>query len=181
MEPSQTVHCTCGSTELILVGDPFLVAECMCDSCRTAGAILQSLPGAPPVLDEKGATLAVMYRKDRVNCSKGAEQLKEFRLKPDSKTRRVIAGCCNSAMILEFTSGHWIDIYGMRWPAENRPRPQMRTMVGDLPEGRKMPDDIPNLKTHDLRFYGKLMAAWAAMGFRVPTVDYVTGVADVQR
>src|SRR5262249_36208097 len=35
-------------------------------------------------------------------AQKGSEHL-QFRLTPDSPTRRVVASCCNSAMLLEFT------------------------------------------------------------------------------
>ncbi|MGQ0661240.1 MAG: hypothetical protein ACT4N3_10290 [Sphingosinicella sp.] len=157
-----------------------MTVECMCDSCREAGAILESLPAAAPVLDGKGATLSAMYRKDRVECSRGAEHMREFRLNPESKTRRVVATCCNSAMFLEFTKGHWLDIYGKRWPPLAMPRPEMRTMVGDLPAGPAVPDDIPNSKTHSLTFFVRLLGAWAAMRFRSPAINFVHGAIDAR-
>ena len=60
MSSSRNVTCRCGTVTLELSGSPFLVTECMCDSCRTAGRILGSLPDAPPLLDAKAATLTVM-------------------------------------------------------------------------------------------------------------------------
>ena len=93
-------------------GRPIVSAECLCTDCQNAGAFLQSLPGAPPVLDQKGATRFVLYRKDRVRCERGQDCLREHRLSKDSKTRRVIAICCSTPMFLEFTNGHWLSIYG---------------------------------------------------------------------
>jgi hypothetical protein len=41
----------------------------------------------------------------------GQEHLEEHRLEPDSPTRRVIAKCCNSAMFVDFTKGHWVSMF----------------------------------------------------------------------
>jgi hypothetical protein len=179
--PADTkLHCRCGQVSLRLTGQPILTTECLCNSCRSAGAFLQTLPGALPLLDKKGATLTAMYRKDHFACVSGDELLREYRLKPDSQTRRVVAKCCNSSMFMEFEKGHWIDIYGWLWPPERRPAPEMRTMVGDLPDGALLPDDLPNAKSHSLRFYTKLIGAWMAMRFRTPQITCVKGVLDGQ-
>lgn len=179
MAAVQTVSCACGQAEFTLAGEPIMVTECMCDSCRKAGNIMEALDGAPAVLDAKQATLTAMYRKDRVSCTQGADNLKEFRLTPDSKTRRVVATCCNSGMFLDFTKGHWVDIYGQRWPEQSRPVAEIRTMVGDLQDATSLPADIPNLKTHSFGFFAKLMGAWAAMGFRTAPIGYVNGRLDI--
>ena len=55
---TRTVSCACGTVTFALAGAPFLVAECMCSSCRAADEILEALPGAPALLDAKDATLA---------------------------------------------------------------------------------------------------------------------------
>jgi hypothetical protein len=88
---TRAVSCACGTVTFALSGAPILVAECMCNSCRAAGAILEALPGAPPLLDAKNATLTAMYRKDRLACTAGSEMLREFRLRPESATRRIVA------------------------------------------------------------------------------------------
>lgn len=178
MPATTTVTCECGRVTLELTDPPIMTVECLCDSCRAAGQIMQTLPGAPPLLDDKSATRSVMYRKDRVRCTRGSEILREFRLKPESKTRRVVACCCNTPVFLEFTSGHWIDIYARRWPDGAGPPAEMRTMTGDLPPGAELPSDIPNLKGHSPRFFGKLIGAWIAMRFRTPTIDFVRGRLD---
>ena len=175
---TRTASCACGTVTFALSGAPFLVAECMCSSCRAAGEILQALPGAPPLLDAKHATLTAMYRKDRLACTAGSEMLREFRLRPESPTRRIVATCCNSAMLLDFTKGHWVDVYGARWPEADRPAPEMRTMAGDLPDAAALPGDIPNHRSHSLGFFARLLRTWVAMRFRVPKLSFVNGRID---
>jgi hypothetical protein len=43
-----------------------------------------------------------LYRKDRVKIAQGAHHPREYRLKPESPTRRVAASCCGSPMFLDF-------------------------------------------------------------------------------
>ncbi len=81
-------------------------------------------------------------------------------------------------MLLDFTKGHWIDVYGARWPEPERPAPEMRTMVGDLPDPAGLPNDIPNHRSHSLQFFARLLRAWFAMRFRVPKLSFVHGKLD---
>lgn len=154
--------------------------ECLCSDCQSAGQILQALPGAPPVLDQKGATRFVLYRKDRVRCDAGENFLREHRLSAESPTRRVVATCCNTPMFLEFTNGHWLSMYGGLWPESTLPALELRTMTRERPEGVALPDDVPNPETHTVSFYVKLFRAWAAMRFRTPKIEYVQGIVHVQ-
>src|SRR5688572_51640 len=120
---SQTtaLTCTCGQVSLEVQGSPIVSVECLCSDCQKAGAFLQLLPGSLSILDKNSATRFVLYRKDRVRCGKGHERLREHRLKKESKTRRVVAICCNTPMFLEFTSGHWLSIYGGLWSTASLP------------------------------------------------------------
>ena len=117
------------------------------------------------------ATPCAEYRKDRVRIVSGPEYLAEFRLQPGSASRRVIATCCNTPMFLEMKGAHWLSLYLHLWPAEVRPKAELRTMTGDLPDVSGLPQDIPNLRTHSVSFYARLLAAWIAMGFRNPKFD----------
>jgi hypothetical protein len=58
--------CSCRQVALEVQGRPIISAECLCADCQNAGAFLQSLPGTPRTLDQKGATRFVLYRKDKV-------------------------------------------------------------------------------------------------------------------
>jgi hypothetical protein len=170
--------CTCGQVALEVQRSPIVSVECLCADCQQAGAFLQSLPGAPRTLDHHGATRFVLYRKDRVRCLKGQSLLREHRLSEKSPTRRVVASCCNTPVFLEFSQGHWLSIYGGLWPVASLPALETRTMTRSKPVGVVLPDDVPNPATHTFFFFRKLLVAWAAMGFRVPKVDYVNGSLD---
>ncbi|SOE08629.1 hypothetical protein SAMN05877838_0356 [Hoeflea halophila] len=168
MTDSQTLACTCGEVKLRLAGPPIASVECLCTSCRTAGQILETLPGSPRIVDDKGATALVMKRKDRVEILSGARHLRQFRLSPDAATRRVVASCCNTPVFLEFNGGHWLSIYAGLWPQAARPPIELRTMTGDLEDSSTLPGDVPNLKRHSLQFYALLLSAWVRMGFKNP-------------
>ena len=164
-----TAACRCGAVELEVLGPPIVAAACYCESCQEAGQRIAALPGATPTLDADGGTDFILQRKDRVRCVKGGERLVEHRLKPESPTRRMVAGCCNSAMFLEFSKGHWLSLYRGRI-SDGAPPLEMRVMTGDRREGVELPTDVPSYKTHSGRFMWRLLGAWAAMGFRVPKV-----------
>ena len=165
------LHCACKRVQLEVDREPILAAECHCTSCRTAGAKLQTLAGAPPLLEGNGGTDFVLYRKDRVRFVAGAELLEAFRLTPKSGTRRVVAGCCNTPMFLEFQKGHWLSVYARRWPAATRPAMEVRTMTSDMPDASVLSNDIPNSKRQPLAFMAKLIGAWIGMRFRVPKIS----------
>ena len=162
------LSCTCGATRLEVSGAPIAVTECLCTSCRAAAAHLSTLLGVPSMLTAYGATPAAEYRKDRVRILAGADRLAEYRRSTGS--RRVVATCCNTPVFLEMKGAHWLSLYLHLWPADARPAPTLRTMVGDLADPSALPDDIPNRKSHSVSFYAKLLGAWIAMGFRNPTI-----------
>lgn len=151
--------CRCGKVKLEAIGQPILAASCYCTSCRAAGHRLERL------LDPDGGTSMILYRKDRVQCVTGRQHLEEHRLKRESPTRRLVAACCNSAMLLDFTKGHWVSIYRNRF-ATGGPPLKMRIMTAERLAG--LPDDVPNHRGLSVGFMLKLVAAWMAMGFRRP-------------
>ena len=161
-----TLDCRCGATGMAVSGVPIMAVECACTSCRTAAQQL----GDPDLLTPYHTTPCVMVRKDRVAFVRGTEHLRHLRLTPQSSTRRVVATCCQTPMFLEFEKGHWLSLYSGLWPVPERPAPILRTMTGDLPTGTTLPDDIPNARRHTFGFMARLLGAWIAMGFRVPTM-----------
>ena len=170
MNKATELSCACGQVRLEVEGTPIVTVECCCNSCRAAGARFQALPSAPSILSPNGCTRFVLYRKDRVRFVQGSANLKEFRLKPESKTRRVVATCCNTPVFAEFQNGHWLSLYGCLWPAGTLPALEMRTMTMDLPAGTALPDDVPNARRQSVSFFVKLLSAWIAMGFRSPKI-----------
>jgi hypothetical protein len=157
--------CRCGKVKFEAVGAPILTGACYCASCQEAGWRLEQLASAPPVLDPDGGTGVILFRKDRVQCVTGPEYLEEHRLKPKSPTRRVVATCCNSAMFLDFTKGHWLSMYRNRIPT-GVPQLEMRVMTKDRRAGIELADDVPNYRGFSGKFIFKLFAARIAMGLR---------------
>jgi hypothetical protein len=168
--------CQCGAVKLEALGPPILTAACFCKSCQEAGRQFEQLPSAPPLLDPDSGTSSILYRKDRVQCLAGREHLTEYRLKSDSPTRRVVATCCNSAMFLDFTKGHWLSLYRNRFSA-GAPPLEMRVMTNERRAGVELANDLPNYSSHSGRFMLKLIAAWIAMGFRRPEITLGKGRA----
>jgi hypothetical protein len=163
--PTLTARCACGGVVFEAIGAPIVAASCFCSSCQTAGRQIEQLPSAPKVLDADGGTSYLLYRRDRVACVKGGERLQERRLKPDSPTRRMVATCCNSAMALDFTKGHWLTMYRQRFP-DDAPPVELRVMTGDRPQGAQLPDDVPSYQTHSGKLMWKLLRARFAMFLR---------------
>jgi hypothetical protein len=162
-----TISCDCGQVSLEATGTPILTATCFCDSCQEAGRRFEALPGAQPFLDADGGTSVVVYRKDRVRCVGGAQHLEEYRLKPDSPTRRVIATCCGTPLFGDFTKGHWLSLYRRRFGAD-APAIEMRMMTNERRAGVILADDVPNHGGYPAKFLGKMILAWIAMGLRRP-------------
>ena len=171
MTTSAHAICRCGKVELETIGRPILAASCYCASCREAGSRFEQLASAPPVLTPDGGTDYLLHRKDRVRCVTGQEHLEEHRLKPESPTRRVIATCCNSAMFLDFTKGHWLTLYRDRF-ASGAPPVEMRLMTKDRRNGIVLADDLPNHEGFSGKAMLRVLAAWIAMGLRRPEIAW---------
>lgn len=153
--------CTCGSVELQASGTPIVGVVCHCDDCQEGGGRIEALDKAGPVQDPDGGTAYLLFRKDRLECVKGAPLLKALKLKETSATNRVIATCCNSAMVLNFDDGKpWVSVYRRRF-AGDVPPPAMRicTKFSKHP----LPDDIPRYAGFPLRFVARIVVAWIPM------------------
>ncbi len=167
--------CACEKVQIEVAGAPIISAECHCNSCRAFGARLQREQGSPPFLEANGGTRFNLYRKDRIRFIKGTDLLGEVFLTHDAKTRRVIATCCNTPIYLEFSHAHWLNLYGDLWPKGAQPALDLRTMTSDLADRSALPNDVPNKKRQSIAFFGKLLGAWFAMGFKTPDLPPVKG------
>ena len=163
--------CHCGQVVFRISGAPIMHAACYCTSCRTAGRAFDQEASSPPVVADDGGTDLVLYRKDRVVQTSGAGLLEEHWLTPESPTRRLVATCCHSPMMLDFTKGHWLSLYRGRLSGEV-PALDMRVMTQDKPAGVTLPDDAPAYATHSAGSIWKLLSAGAAMGFRRPQLAW---------
>jgi len=166
MQHSMTARCVCGSVELQAVGDAITSVVCYCDDCHEGARQIKALPNAGPVRDPDGGSAFVIYRKDRVTCSKGARLLRAYKIKDQSATNRLVATCCNSAMLLNFDDRrHWVDLYRARLQG-NIPPLQMRIATKFKAEKVEIPSDVPSYAAFPLRLFRMLIAARFAMLLR---------------
>ena len=100
----------------------------------------------------------------------GQQYLREHRLETRISDPTVVAACCNSAMFLDFTKGHWLSMFRNRF-AGGAPPLEMRIMTAERRAGVELADDVPNYPRHSGKFMLKLIAAWIAMGFRRPEIS----------
>ncbi len=173
---SYRVACRCGQIALETVGPPIVSPVCYCTDCQEAGRRFEQLSPAVQVREVDAGTQYVLFRADRVRCVQGEPLLAEHRLDPSSKTRRVLATCCNSPMFLDVPQAHWLTLYRRRF-AEPAPPVDMRVVTREKPADVELPDDLPNYPGHSGKFMWKLLCAWVAMGFRIPKVSWGRGAS----
>ena len=161
--PIMTATCACGRVQLKAFGAPIVSAVCYCGDCRKGAAQIEALPNASAVHDPDSGTAYSLYRKDRFECSEGAELLKPYKLKDTSPTNRVVATCCNSAMFVNFDRGpHWVSAYRARLNG-GLPPLQYRICTKSKPDGVVLSDDVPSSRSFPPGLIVKLLAARIAM------------------
>lgn len=166
IEPKHIVQCRCGRVAYEAAGAPIACVACYCDDCQAGSRQIEALANASPVCEPDGGTSYVLFRKDRVMCSKGTELLQIQKLDAKSATNRVVATCCNSAIVMTFDDiRHWIPVYRARF-TEPAPPLQMRICTKFKPEGTELPSDVPRYASYPLGFLWKLLAARLAMLLR---------------
>jgi hypothetical protein len=161
-----TINCVCGQVAYEAIGAPITSVICYCDDCQEGARQIESLPHAAAVQDPDGGTAYLAYRKDRVRCLKGASLVRRHKIREGSATNRVIATCCNSAMLITFDDGkHWVDLYRSRCTSEVLPV-QMRICTRFIPDGRTIPTDVPYHSRYPMSLIAKLVLARIAMLLR---------------
>jgi hypothetical protein len=156
-------RCSCGSVEIEALGTPITSAVCYCDSCQEGSRQIEALANADPILGPDGGTAYILYRKDRINYSKGAELLKGYKIEEKSTTSRVVATCCNSAMVMRFDDAkHWVPVYRARFHGDLPPL-QWRICTKFKHESAEIPTDIPSSAMYPAGFVWKLLTSKLSM------------------
>jgi len=155
--------CLCGGVEIEATGAPIVSSVCYCTDCQLGSRQIEALPNAGSVRDADGGTAYILFRKDRIKCSRGAELLKGYKLKDTSLTNRVVATRCNSAMFMNFDKGpHWISAYRARFRGALPPL-QMRICTKSKPAQVVLPTDVPSYPGYPVGLIFKLLASRVAM------------------
>jgi len=159
-------RCRCGAVEIEAIGAPIVSSVCYCADCQEGSLQIEALPDAGRVRDEDGGTAYLLFRKDRIHCSKGAGLLKNHKINAHSATNRVVATCCNSAMLMNFDKGpFWVCAYRARFP-DALPPLDMRICTRSRPKDVAVPTDAPSYPGYPLPLMIKLLTAGAAMWLR---------------
>lgn len=158
-ETIRTSTCVCGQVRCEATGEPILSAVCYCKDCQAGGRLIEALPAAAPVLDADGGAAYLTYRDDRFRCVAGEPLLKGYHLKDTSPTFRYVATCCNTAIYLKFTRGHWVSAYANRFETNMRPPVEMRTNIRFRQAETALPDDAPAYRRFPARLFARLIAA----------------------
>lgn len=163
---THVARCACGTVEVELSGAPVISVVCHCDDCQAGSAMIEALPGAAAILDAGAGTPYALFRNDRVRCTRGADRLTGYKLRPESTTNRMVAGCCNSAMLVRLAPVlHWTPVYRDR--IDDPPPLKVRINTRFVPQGTTVPTDLPTRSGVPLRFFSRLILARIAMALRL--------------
>lgn len=155
-------RCACGTVELEAIGEPITRVVCHCDDCQAGARQIEVLPNAASVSEPDGGVGYLVYRKDRVRIRKGNELLRAYKIRENSATNRMVATCCNAAVMLTFDdSKHWVDVYRERIIG-NAPPLQMHICTR-YRQGGDLDSTVPSFPRYPLRFLAKLLAARMTM------------------
>jgi hypothetical protein len=156
-------RCSCGKVQMEAYGLPIVSCVCYCDDCQAGGRQIEALPHAPRVLDPDGGTALVLYRKDRIAWTKGAELLRHDKIAAKSATNRIVATCCNTGMVMSFDdSRHWVSTFRNRFQDDVLPA-EMRVRTKFKSDAVTLPGDLPNYPGGPPILMWKLVKAWIPM------------------
>ena len=124
--PALVARCQCGAVELSAWGRPIMVNACYCDDCQTAARRLSASADSGRASRVDDGTEFMVFRRDRIACTRGADRLQAMRLTGSSKTRRMIASCCATPMYMAFDDKRpWVSAFRAPFGAD-APPVQMR-------------------------------------------------------
>lgn len=156
-------QCGCGKTALEIIGNPIYCTICHCDDCQAAAEELGEAPLGEPIMDAFRGTAYVLHRKDRYAIIRGKDHLQPFKLRKDSPTTRMIAGCCNAPLFLSFdNSQHWISIYLARF-GTHAPSADSRIATKFIDETIGLPEHPPTYKTFPLKMMAVILKSRVLM------------------
>ncbi len=166
--PKLIAHCRCGKVEVAGWDEPIIVTACYCDDCRTAAQRIAASAGSAPGADPDGGTEFMVFRRDRIACTRGADRLQAMRLSDTSKTRRMIAGCCATPMYLAFDDKRpWASAFRAGFGA-HAPAVEMRICTRFKRSKVKAEDSVPSYHGYPPTMMLRILAAWPLTLFSRP-------------
>ena len=166
--PTHLAHCRCGAVEVGAWGAPIVVSACYCNDCQEAARRLAGSADGTPAASADGGTEFMVFRRDRIACTRGAERLRAMRLTDASKTRRMIAGCCGAPMYLAFDDGRpWVSAFRASFRAA-APTVAMRICTRFRRSEDRADDGVPDHPGYPPAMMLRILAAWPRMLFSRP-------------
>ena len=166
--PAHVAHCRCGAVEVGAWGEPIIATACYRDDCQTAAHRLAASGDSAPAASADGGTEFMLFRRDRIACTRGADRLQAMRLTDASKTRRMIAGCCATPMYLAFDDKRpWVSAYRASFGAD-APPVEMRICTRFRQSEEKAEDGLPSHPGYPPAMLIRILAAWPFMLFGRP-------------
>jgi hypothetical protein len=161
-------HCRCGAVEIGAWGDPIIVTACHCDDCRAAAQQIAASANLALAASDDGGSEFMVFRRDRIACTRGAENLQAMRLTAASKTRRMIAGCCKRPMYVAFNDKRpWVSAFRASFGAD-APPVEMRTCTRFRRSDDKANDGLPSHPGYPPAMIVRILAAWPLVLFSRP-------------
>ncbi|HMJ13659.1 MAG TPA: hypothetical protein VK524_19715 [Polyangiaceae bacterium] len=159
-------HCACGRVVFEAKGGPLEAIACYCDDCQAVGKQIDALPDGHSGLGADGGTVSMLFRKDLVRCVRGAELLKDHKLRSASPATRQLASCCNSNMTTRFEN--WLPITALRTHSVNVQsfKPAVCIHTRFAPDATKLVHAAPRHPSLPPRL--KLKVAGAAVALALP-------------
>jgi hypothetical protein len=163
--PTYVAHCRCGAVEVGAWSEPIVVSACYCDDCQAADERLAASANSAPAPSADGGTEFMLFRRDRIACTRGADRLEAMRLTAATKTRRMIASCCGTPMYVAFDDAPpWVS--ALRPPfGEDAPPVEMRICTRFRQPEDKANDGLPSHPGYPVAMIVRILAAWPLMLF----------------
>jgi hypothetical protein len=166
--PTHVAHCRCGAVEIGAWGKPIVVTACYCDDCQAAARRLAASANVALAASDDGSSEFMLFRRDRIACTRGAENLQVMKLTPASKTRRMIAGCCTTPMYVGFDDKRpWVSAFRASFGAD-APPVEMRICTRFRRSEDKANDGLPSHPGYPPAMIMRVLAVWPLMLFSGP-------------
>ena len=170
--PTHVAHCRCGAVEVGAWGAPIVVSACYCNDCQEAARRLAASADLVSAAGADGGTEFMVFRRDRIACMRGAENLQPMRLTAASKTRRMIADCCATPMSVSFDDKRpWVSALRAGFGA-GAPPVEMRICTRFRRPENKPEDGLPEHPGYPAAMILRILAAWPGMLFGRPVGSF---------
>ena len=158
--PTHVARCRCGAVEVGAWSEPIVVSACYCNDCQAAAQRLAASANGAPAASADGGTEFMLFRCDRIACTRGADRLQAMRLSAASKTRRMIAGCCTTPMYLAFDDKRpWVSAFRASFGAD-APPVEMRICTRFRRSQEKPEDGVRSHPGYPPAMFVRILAAW---------------------